>query len=243
MNNYKTIFISDLHIGSNHFKYELLLDFLHNNKCENLYLVGDIIDGWKLKNKCVIPNNQVMVIRKILKMMKKGINIYYCVGNHDEFIRPFLKYGIELGNIKFSNKFDYISNGKKYLVIHGDAFDGISDKAKWLCMIGDIGYDISLLINSYYNKFRNLLGMDYWSISKFLKHKVKERISIIFEFEDNVSTYANKKEYHGVICGHIHTAEIREVNGIQYMNCGDWVESCTALVETFDGEFKIIHWS
>lgn len=240
---YKSIFISDLHIGSKHCKSSLLSTFLKHNECETLYLVGDIIDGWKLKTGCNIPKDQVKLIQQLLKRIKKGTNVRYVVGNHDEFIRPFLKFNISIENLEIYNEFIHEGiNGKKYLVTHGDLFDRITKAAKWLCYLGDGAYTVALNINTLFNHLRAFFGMPYWSLSKYLKHNVKNAVSFIFEYEHALASYCKKRKYDGVICGHIHTAEMKIIDEVEYMNTGDWVESCTAIVETYDGEFHLIHW-
>lgn len=242
-NKYRAIFISDTHLGSKDCKADLLLNFLENNSCNTLYLVGDIIDGWKIQqNKWKWKKSHTDVIRFILKLSKKT-RIIYVVGNHDEFLRPILPHGISFGKIEFVNKTDHIGiNGKRYLVIHGDMFDGISKIAPWLGFLGDKLYDLILDLNSKYNWLRHKFGFGYWSFSKVLKHKVKGAVDFIFDYEKNLVEYADRKFYDGVIAGHIHHAEIKSIEGIEYMNDGDWVESCTALVENFDGTFEIIVW-
>lgn len=242
-NRYRSIWISDTHLGSKDCKAELLLNFLKHNSCSTLYLVGDIIDGWKIQNnKWKWKKSHSEVVRYLLKVSKKN-RIVYIVGNHDEFLRPMLSHGISFGKIEFANKVDHIgTRGERYLVIHGDMFDGIGKIAPWLSYFGDKLYDFILSLNSQYNWIRHKLGFGYWSFSKVLKHKVKGAVDFIFEYEKNLVAYCRRKFYDGVICGHIHHAEIKTIEGIIYMNDGDWVESCTALVEHFDGTFEIITW-
>jgi len=240
---YRSIFISDTHLGSKDAKADLLLDFLKHNSANTYYLVGDIIDLWKIKqNKWKWKKSHTEVIRKFLKI-SKNFRVVYVIGNHDEAIRPYISHGINFGKIEFTNKIDHIGvNGKRYLVIHGDMFDGISKIAPWLGFLGDKAYDLLLSLNSDYNWIRHKLGFGYWSFSKVLKHKVKSAVDFIFKFETNLVDYCQRKFYDGVVCGHIHSAEIKSIEGIDYLNTGDWVESCTALVEHFDGTFEIIHW-
>ena len=242
-NHYRSIWISDIHLGSKDCKADLLLNFLEHNSSNTLYLIGDIIDGWKVQqNKWRWKKSHSDVIRHLLKLSKKT-RIIYVVGNHDEFMRPLLSHGIAFGKIEFCNKTDHIGvNGNRYLVIHGDMFDGIGKIAPWLGFLGDKLYDLMLDLNSKYNWIRHKLGFGYWSFSKVLKHKVKGAVDFIFEYEKNLVDYCKRKFYDGVICGHIHHAEIKSIDSIDYMNDGDWVESCTALVEHFDGTFEIITW-
>jgi len=241
---YRSIFISDIHLGTKDCKADLLCNFLKHNTANSLYLVGDIIDGWKIqRNKWKWKKSHTNVIQQILKQSKKHTRIVYIAGNHDEFLRPLLPYNLSFGQIEFVNKIDHIGvDGKRYLVIHGDMFDGITKLAPWLGYLGDKAYDILLYLNTKYNWIRHKLGFGYWSFSKFLKHKVKGAVDFIFQFEQNLANYCKRKYYDGVICGHIHHAEIKQIDEIIYMNDGDWVESCTALVENFDGTFEIITW-
>lgn len=243
--NYKSIFISDIHLGTKDCKADLLLDFLSHNECENLYLVGDIIDGWKVqKNKLKWKDSHTRVIRKVLGFSKKGTKITYVAGNHDEFLRLLIPYNVEFGNITFVNQCTHNGiDGNKYLVTHGDFFDGVVRLHKWISFLGDSAYDMVLSFNSKLNWFRHKLGFGYWSLSKFLKIKVKRAVDFIFKFEHTLSEYCKKRNFDGVICGHIHCAEIKTINDVIYMNDGDWVESCTALVENFDGRWEIITWT
>jgi len=242
---YRSIFISDVHLGTRDCKAELLCDFLKNNTANTIYLVGDIIDGWRIQqNKWFWKDTHTNVIRQILKHAKNGSRIVYVVGNHDEFLRPLLPYKISFGEIDFVNKTTHIgADGKRYLVIHGDMFDGISKLAPWVSYLGDKAYDLLLYLNTKYNWIRHKFGFGYWSFSKYLKHKVKGAVDFIFQFEKNLVDYCKRKHYDGVVCGHIHNSEIKEIDGIIYMNDGDWVESCSALVETLDGTFEIVHWN
>lgn len=244
MHQYKTIFVSDVHLGTKDCKAELLNNFLKNNTCEKLYLVGDIIDGWKVqRNKLRWKQSHSNVLRRILGFSKRGTQVIYVAGNHDEFLRTFIPYGISLGNVTICNHIEHIGiDGKHYLVVHGDMFDGITRLHKWLSFLGDSAYDFVLNLNSKYNWIRHKMGFGYWSLSQYLKHKVKRAVDFMFQFEKNIASYCKRKGYDGVICGHIHHAEIKDIDGVTYMNDGDWVESCTALVEHFDGRWEIIHW-
>lgn len=240
---YRSIFISDIHLGTRFSKAKKLLKFLKHHECEHLILVGDIIDGWAIKRKFIWPQTHSDVIQKILKKARKGTEVTFITGNHDEFLRPFVP--LVLGNsLNISNELDYNSlNGKKYYVTHGDFFDSITMTKKWLAVLGDYGYDLLLHLNAGLNFVRRKLGIQkYWSLSKYVKDNVKSSISFINDFESVLSNHAKNKGYDGIICGHIHKAEIRDIDGIEYLNCGDWVENCTAVVETYDGEFKIINW-
>ena len=243
-NAYRSIFISDVHLGSKDCKAEELSDFLKNNTCETLYLVGDIIDGWKMQqNRLRWKQSHTDVLRRILKFSKDGTRVVYIAGNHDEFLRPFIHYANSFGMMEIHNQIEHIGvDNKRYLVTHGDLFDGITRLAPWLSFLGDKAYDTVLSLNSKFNWVRHRMGFGYWSLSKFLKRKVKKAVDFIFQFENNLAAYCKKRGFDGVICGHIHHAEIKIVDSVVYMNDGDWVESLTALVEHIDGHWEIIHW-
>lgn len=241
---YRSVFISDVHLGSKHSKAEYLVDFLKHNSCNSLYIVGDFLDIWQIKQKrWKWKKSHTDAIRQILKISKKS-RVVYVVGNHDEFLRPLIPLDISFGKIEIVNKADHICvNGERYLVIHGDAFDGITKLSPWLCYLGDKGYDFVLELNSKFNWIRHKFGFGYWSFSNYLKHKVKGAIDFIFDYEKNITDYCRRKHYTGVINGHIHKAEIKNIEDIMYLNCGDFVESCTAIVEHFDGTFEIVTWN
>jgi len=243
--HYKSIFISDVHLGTRDCKALQLLDFLKHNKCETLYLVGDILDVWRIQqNKWFWKQSHSNVVQQILKIAKKGTRVIYIAGNHDEFLRPMIPYNIGFGDIEIVNQIEHIGiDGKRYLVVHGDMFDGISKLAPWLSILGDKGYDLILILNNKFNWVRHKMGFGYWSLSKYIKSKVKTAVSFIFEFETNILEYCRKRKFDGIICGHIHSADIKEIDGIVYMNDGDWVESMTALVEHYDGRFEIVTWT
>ena len=242
MKHYKSIAISDIHLGTRGCQADLLCSFLKTNTCDNLFLVGDIIDGWRLKKRWYFPQNHINVIRRFLTSAKRDTDVYYILGNHDEMLRKFLSYDINIGRIKILNQHDYIAkNGKKYLIVHGDMFDGLMlPTNKWIMHLGDFLYNFLIWLNCHFNKIRVILNLPYWSLSKFLKNKTKSALNFIHSFEESVASYCYKHGYDGIICGHIHTAIIKDINGIEYMNCGDWVESCTALVEHHDGTWEII---
>jgi UDP-2,3-diacylglucosamine pyrophosphatase LpxH len=241
---YRSIFISDIHLGTKNAKTELLEDFLKHSSAETLYLVGDILDVWKIQqNRWRWNQTHTNIIRRFLTYTKHETKIIYVAGNHDEFLRPMLQYEIGLDNIEFCNQYEHLGlDGKRYLVVHGDLFDGITRLAPWISFMGDRAYDFVVDLNTRFNWIRHKCGFGYWSLSKFLKHKVKKAIDFIFQFENNLSLYCKKRGFDGVICGHIHHPEIKEINGVMYMNDGDWVESCSALVEHFDGRWEIVYW-
>ena len=242
---YRSIFVSDVHLGTKDCKADALNNFLKHNTCNTLYLIGDIIDGWKIKqNKWRWKQSHTNVVRRILGHAKRNTRVIYVLGNHDEFFRPFLQYNLNFGMIEMTNQCEHIGvDGKHYLVIHGDLFDGITRLAPWLSFLGDKAYDFILSVNNRFNWFLHRIGIGYFSLSRFLKHKVKRAIDFIFQFEQNLAGYCKKRGYDGVICGHIHHAEIKEINGVVYMNDGDWVESLTALVEHHDGHWEIVTWT
>lgn len=240
---YRSIFISDIHLGSKHSKADILCDFLKNNDCDKLYLVGDIVDGWKLAKRVYWPQSHSNVIRRILTKAKRGTRVYYILGNHDEVLRNWLGFELKFGKIRIKNEqIHETADGRLLLVTHGDMFDGITRLAPWLAWIGDHAYQFVLWTNTFYNRCRRVCGFKYWSMSKFLKHNVKKAVGFIFEFEKNLARYCKKRGYDGVVCGHIHTPEMKQIDGVQYINTGDWVESCTAVVEHQDGKLEMIHW-
>jgi UDP-2,3-diacylglucosamine pyrophosphatase LpxH len=241
--HYRSIFISDVHLGTKGCQADSLCSFLKEHTCDHLYLVGDIIDGWQLRKKWHFPQSHANVIRRILTAAKRGTQVYYILGNHDEGFRKFLQFDIEVGNIKILDRIDHFSlTGQRYLVIHGDFFDSLMLDHKWLMHIGDAAYNLMIWVNIHLNKIRSLFGMNYWSLSNWLKQNTKNAVNFITSFEDHVSEYCTEEGYDGIICGHIHAAAIKKLSGIQYMNCGDWVESGTALVENTNGHFEIIEY-
>lgn len=238
---YRTIFISDFHLGSKGCQSSMLLDFLRNTRSDYLYLVGDIIDGWRLKNKWFWPQEHNDVVQKILRKARHGTKVYYVSGNHDELVRKFVP--INLGEVNIVNEVIHITaDNKKLLILHGDKFDAIIRVAPWLAHLGDYAYDFALWINVTLNKIRKTLGYKYWSLSKFLKLKVKKAVSYINRYEEVVANYAFKKNMNGVVCGHIHHASDKIIGDVHYYNDGDWVENCSALVEHFDGKLELIYW-
>jgi UDP-2,3-diacylglucosamine pyrophosphatase LpxH len=245
MKNYRSIFISDIHLGSKGCKADELCDFLKNNSSEYLYLVGDIIDGWRLSRKFYWPQSHTNVIRRILTAAKRNTKVTYVVGNHDESLRNLLPYDIHFGNIDLVNQCRHDAiNGKIYMVIHGDMFDtALRTKLSWLYHLGDSLYNILLSINVLVAKIRKYFKLPYWSLSAYLKNKTKEAVAYLGDFETLITEYCHKQKTDGVICGHVHRADIKMINGIEYMNDGDWVESMTALVEHYDGTWEIVKWT
>jgi len=239
---YRSVFISDIHLGTRGCQARHLLDFIKHLRTERLFLVGDIIDGWKMKSGIYWPQAHNDVVQKILRMARKGVEVIYIPGNHDDRAREFI--GVHFGGVRVAREYIHkAADGKRYLVVHGDEFDGIVNHAKWLALLGDWSYRTLLASNTAINGLRRRLGLGYWSFSAFLKVKVKNALQFIENFEEAVADEARRRGVDGVICGHIHHAEIRDIDGITYINDGDWVESCTAVVEHMDGTFEIIHWT
>jgi len=238
---YRTIWISDIHLGSKGSQSEHLLEFLKYNDSEYLYLVGDIIDGWRLTKKWYWPQSHNDVIQKILRKARKGTKVFYIPGNHDEGSRSFI--GLTFGDIKIRNQvFHLTAKEKKLWVVHGDMFDHVIQHARWLAYIGDSAYTFLLWINKWFNDLRRFFNLPYWSLSQYLKLKVKKAVSFINAFETLMVKEAHRRGCDGVVCGHIHKSELKEINNLIYANDGDWVESLTALVEHKDGELEIVNW-
>ena len=243
MAHYRSIFVSDLHLGARACQAEVFSGFLKKNTADNLFLVGDIIDGWRLKKRWYWPQAHTDAIRSILTASKRDTRVYYIPGNHDEAVRKFLSFDISFGRIKFYDRYTYVAaNGKRYLVIHGDQFDRLMmANLKWLMHAGDIAYNLLVWVNLHLNIIRGWFGRDYWSLSKFLKSRTKSALNYIDSYEDRVSAYWKENGYDGAICGHIHTPVIKNINNVEYMNDGDMCESCSVLVEHATGEFELLH--
>ncbi|MEL6818428.1 MAG: UDP-2,3-diacylglucosamine diphosphatase [Pseudomonadota bacterium] len=239
---YRTLFVSDIHLGTRGSQAELLLDFLKEHDAEKIYLVGDIFDGWRLRKGWYWPQCHNDVVQKLLRKSHKGSEIIYIPGNHDEVMRQFL--GTHFGGIEVMDQAIHETvDGTKYLVIHGDQFDMVVLNAKWLAHVGDWAYNSALWINYWFNRVRRLWGGQYWSLSKWAKLKVKQAINFIGDFENVLANEAKNAGLDGVICGHIHHAAMKDCNGVRYINTGDWVESCTAIAEDEHGELHLIDWS
>ena len=238
---YRTIVLSDLHLGTSTSRAKEVVAFLKAHKCERLILNGDIIDGWQLRRSGAWKKAHTKFFRLILKRAAKGTEIIYIRGNHDDFLDEVIPFS--LGN--FSIRRDYIheSFGKRYYVVHGDLFDTVTTKLKWIAKLGDVSYTFLLWLNRHYNRWREKRGLPYYSLSQVIKAKVKEAVSFIDDFENQLASVAKTKKCHGVICGHIHTPCNRMIDDTHYLNSGDWVESLTALVETEEGEWKIIRYT
>jgi UDP-2,3-diacylglucosamine pyrophosphatase LpxH len=240
--HHRAIWLSDIHLGTRGCKAEFLLDFLRANDADVIYLVGDIIDGWALKRSWYWDQSHNDVIQKLLRKARKGTRIYYIPGNHDEFARDYVD-SLFGGIAVKSHAVHELLDGRRLLVMHGDEFDGIIRYARWLAVLGDVSYQFALALNHWFNVLRRRLGYPYWSLSAYLKHKVKNAVKYIDNFEAIVAREAASRNLDGVVCGHIHKAEIRDIDSVLYCNDGDWVESCTALVETLEGRLEILHWA
>ncbi len=238
---HRTVWISDIHLGTPGCNADMLLEFLKAIQPETLYLVGDIIDGWKLKRGWYWPQRHNDVVRRVLKMAAKGTRVVYIPGNHDEVLRPYA--GLSLGGVEIAlEAIHTTADGRRLLVCHGDEFDAVVLYHRWLAWAGDIGYELLLKLNVQFNRVRRQFGLPYWSISAHIKKRVKNAVAFIGRFEQAVADAARLRGLDGVVCGHIHSAEIRDFDGITYLNDGDWVESCTALAEHDDGRIEIIDW-
>ena len=239
---YRTIFISDLHLGSRGCQAEAIARFLKANTAERLILVGDVIDGWRLAKTWYWPQSHTNVVRRLLTAAKRGTEVIYVIGNHDEALRSVLRFGMSFGRVALVNRLVHEgADGKRYLVIHGDLFDRIlRADAKVLMKLGDHAYDAIVWVNHRMNAARRLMGMPYWSLSEFLKSRSARAAAYLDRYERQVAAYASAKGFDGAICGHVHVPAIKELSGIAYMNDGDWVESCTALVEHHDGRWELV---
>ncbi|WP_085314289.1 UDP-2,3-diacylglucosamine diphosphatase [Derxia lacustris] len=240
--HYRAVWISDVHLGTSECQAGHLLDFLRSFECERLYLVGDIIDGWQLRRGFYWHRSHNDVIQKLLRKARKGTRVVYVPGNHDEAARQFI--GLAFGDIEIVDETVHeLADGRRLWVTHGDLYDGVIQHAKWLAYVGDQAYEFTLQLNRRLNSLRARLGLPYWSLSKYLKHKVKRAVGFITDFEKALAAETRRRGLDGVVCGHIHHAELRDIDGVLYANDGDWVESLTALVEHADGRLEIVDWA
>jgi UDP-2,3-diacylglucosamine pyrophosphatase LpxH len=238
----RTVWISDIHLGTRGCNAAMLLDFLASIECETLYLVGDIVDGWRLSRGWYWPDAHNEVVRRILKMAHRGTRVVLIAGNHDEMLRPYA--GMSFGGVELAHEAIHITaDGRRLLVTHGDGFDGVVLYARWLAFLGDKAYSVLLRANGWFNAVRRQFQLPYWSLSAYLKKRVKNAVQFVCAFEEAVAHAARDMAVDGVVCGHIHCAEIRQIGEITYYNDGDWVESCTALVEDFQGAITIVDWA
>jgi len=239
--HFRALFISDVHLGTRGCQADRLLDFLRHHDADTIYLVGDIVDGWQLRSTWYWPSAHNDVVQKLLRKARKGARLIYIPGNHDEFLRDF--YGTHFGGVEVvANALHVAADGRRYHVTHGDNFDLVVRHARWLALLGDHAYRLALILNATFNGIRRQLGLPYWSLSQWLKLKVKNAVNYIGAFEQTLAIEASRHAAAGVICGHIHHAAIHEFDGVRYINCGDWVESCSAVVEHPDGHFEIVSW-
>lgn len=240
--SYRTVFISDVHLGSRGCSAEFLLDFLRTTECAKLYLVGDIVDFWSLKRRSYWPQQHNNVVRTVLGKAKHDTEVIFVPGNHDEKVRDY--DGLQFGNVQICNEHIHESrDGRKFLIVHGDQFDSVVRCTPIVAVLGSEIYDLLLLVNRWVNSVRRRFGFSYWSLAAFLKGRVKNAVNYISRFEEAVAFEARRRGLDGVVCGHIHRAEITDIGDVTYCNCGDWVESCTALVEHHDGSFEVLYWT
>lgn len=240
--HYRAVFISDVHLGARGCQAELLLDFLRHISCERLYLIGDIVDGWKLKRGWRWPQTHNDVVQKILRLARKGTAVTYVPGNHDDRVRDFC--GVHFGGITVAREAVHTTaDGRRLLVVHGDEFDAVVRHAAWLGVAGDLAYRALLSANTAFNRLRRRFGGGYWSLSAYLKSRVSNAMVFIDRFEVALAEEARRRGMDGVVCGHVHKARVRDIAGILYLNDGDWVESCTAMVEHDDGRLELLYWA
>ncbi len=238
----RTVWISDVHLGTPGCQAHALLDFLKHVECDTLYLVGDIVDGWQLRRSWYWPQAHNDVIQKLLRKARKGTRVIFIPGNHDEFGRKYL--GHNFGGIEVAEEWLHTTaDGRLLWITHGDLYDGVIQCARWLAYVGDSAYEFVLRLNRHLNSWRARMGLPYWSLSRYLKLKVKRAVSYVNDFEEALARETHKRGAQGVVCGHIHHAEMRDIGGVLYCNDGDWVESLTALVEHADGRLEILDWA
>jgi UDP-2,3-diacylglucosamine pyrophosphatase LpxH len=236
---HRTVWISDVHLGTRGCNAAMLVDFLRSIECDTLYLVGDIVDGWRLRKGWYWPDAHNEVVRRVLKLAHSGTRVVYVAGNHDEMLRDYA--GLSFGGVEISLEAVHLTaDGRRLLITHGDRFDGVVLYARWLALLGDLAYRAMLRANVVFNAVRRRLKLPYWSLSAYLKKRVKNAVQHISNFEEAVAHEAVSRGFDGVVCGHIHCAEVRQIGPITYYNDGDWVESCTALVEDFYGVLRVL---
>ena len=237
----RALFISDVHLGTRNAQADALIDFLRTIDAETIYLVGDIIDFWKVRRGPHWPQAHNDVVQKLLRKARKGTHVIFIPGNHDEGLRDYC--GMQFGGMRIERSAIHTTaRGRRYVVMHGDEFDVVVRTAKWLAFLGDRGYELALWLNMPLNWVRRRFGLGFWSLSAYLKYRVKSAVSFISAYEEAVAAEARRNGADGVVCGHIHHASERTIDGVHYLNCGDWVESCTAIVETPDGDMRILRW-
>jgi UDP-2,3-diacylglucosamine pyrophosphatase LpxH len=238
----RTVFISDVHLGTRGCQAEMLLDFLRHVEADTVYLVGDIVDGWRLKNGWYWPQAHNDVVQKLLRKVRKGTRMIYVPGNHDEFLRDYI--GANFGGVDVvMDAIHETADGKRMLVLHGDKYDVVVKNVRWLAHLGDWAYDIAITLNVVIGWMRRRLGLPYWSFSGWSKRKVKTAVNYIGAFEQAVANDAQRAGVDGVICGHIHQAAMRKIGDLLYVNTGDWVDTCSFVAEGFDGSLQLVHWA
>lgn len=241
MATYRTLFISDVHLGTRSCQAERLLDFLKEHDAETIYLVGDIVDFWRIRRGAIWPQSHNDVLQKLLRKVRKGTRVLYIPGNHDDSLRQYA--GSHFGGVEIMRQAMHETvDGRRYLILHGDEFDVVVRYARWLAFLGDRGYELALWSNWPLNFVRQRLGLGYWSLSAYLKQRVKSAVNFIGEFEANLAEEARRRGVDGIICGHIHHSASRHIEGVHYVNTGDWVESCTSVVEHHDGRLEVLNW-
>lgn len=241
MTHYRTIFISDVHLGTRTCQADLLSEFLRDNDADTYYLVGDIVDFWRIRRGAVWPKSHSEVLQKLLVRAQNGARVVFIPGNHDEGLRAYC--GSKFGNVEIERDAVFeTATGKRYLVAHGDEFDVVMQKARWLAIVGDWAYQFAIMLNWPVNLGRRLFGREYWSLSAYLKGRVKSAVNVMGDYESALSAEATKRDVDGVICGHIHRAASKQIADIHYVNTGDWMESATAFVECQDGSLEMIRW-
>ena len=240
--HYRTVWVSDIHLGTRGCNAAMLNDFFDHVDCDTMYLVGDIIDGWRLKKRLFWPAEHNDVVWRVLKRARRGTRVIFIPGNHDEMFRQFC--GLDFGGVEIMHQAIHQTiDGRRLLVLHGDEFDTIMLAHRWLAFVGDAAYTALMKVNYAFNRIRTAMGLPYWSLSKMAKNKVKNAVQFIGRYEEIVAHEAKTRGVDGVVCGHIHNAEMRDIDGIAYYNDGDWVEGCTALVEHIDGRMEVLHWA
>lgn len=242
MSRVRSVFISDVHLGTRACQADRLLEFLREHPSEQLFLIGDIIDFWAMSRSIHWSGAQNTVVQKVLRRARHGENVVFIPGNHDEALRDYC--GVIFGDIRIEYEWVHeLADGRRFLLVHGDEFDQVTRYHRWVAVLGDISYNTLVRINTWLSWVRRKLGISgYWSLAGYAKRKVKSALQFIFDFEQSVVHAARSRGLDGVICGHIHWAAIREMDGLIYVNCGDWVDSCTAIVEHFDGRLELIRW-
>ena len=238
----RSIFISDVHLGTRACQAERLLSFLRHYDSEYLYLVGDIVDFWAMSRGIHWSQQQNTVVQKVLKRARQGTRVIFVPGNHDEALREYV--GTSFGDIDLVQEHVHVAaDGRRYAVLHGDEFDQVTRHHRWVAILGDVAYHLLVRLNVWLSLARRTLGISgYWSLSGYAKRKVKSAVSFIYDFEDSVMRAVRDRGMDGVICGHIHSAAIKDIEGMTYINCGDWVDSCTAIVEHHDGRMELVNW-